>query len=348
MRFFSFAAEIRLKIYAELLVHSEPIKITADYTFSPTRLRGTKGRVHPQILRVNKLALSEASPLLYSQNRFWFPERRDPACNDWIDQVAPFLACIGPIHAGLVQYIGIEFVGVDDHEDQNPELESKLQERYKLLQFIHDTCPCIRTIHMMLDLSVESAGIAWYITTDILRNYDKCLQIIPSLEDVVVVITADEVSLADELNPDDPDDWDEVDFLAHQMRDEYGWRVNINRAGSGTPQVYASDDWDDSEGEGQYGSYVGQQVAQRIRAEILSEMRSQTKPLSGSDELEGSEGGPGSDETERARLVAGEKVHTLLVERMLNEGYELNLQDKTWHASQDWLPWAPIPLSPSI
>jgi len=255
MRFFSFATEIRLKIYADLLVHSGPIKITADYTFSPTQLRGTKGRVHPQILRVNKLASIEASPLLYSQNRFWFPERRDPACNDWIDQVAPFLACIGPIHAGLIQYIGIEFIGVDDREDRNPELEPKLQERYKLLQLICDTCPCIRTIHMVLDLSVESAGMAWYITTDILKNYDRCLQAIPLLEDVVVDITADE------LNPDDPDDWDEVDFLAHQIRDGYGWRVNINRPSSSAPQVHASDDEDDSEGEGQYGSYMGQQVA---------------------------------------------------------------------------------------
>jgi hypothetical protein len=346
--FFSFAAEIRLKIYAELLVHSGPIKITADYTFSPTRLRGTKGRLHPQILRVNKLASIEASPLLYSQNRFWFPERRDPACNNWIDQVAPFLACIGPIHAGLIQYIGIEFVGVDDHEDQSPELEPKLRERYKLLQLICDTCPCIRTIHMVLDLSVESAGMAWYITMDILRNYDKHLQAIPSLDDVVVDITADEVIPADELNPDDLDDWDEVDFLAHRMRDEYRWRVNINRPGSGAPQVHASDDGDNSEEEGQYGSYMGQQVAQRIRAEILSEMRSQTNPLSGSDESEEVEGGPVSDETERASLVAEERIHTLLVERMRDEGYELNLQDKTWHASQEWLPWAPIPLYTSI
>jgi hypothetical protein len=73
--FFNFAAEIRLKIYEELLVLSEPItfKATCDPSWPPLFLSKRYG-LCPALLRANKRVQHEASPLLYSGNRFGFSD----------------------------------------------------------------------------------------------------------------------------------------------------------------------------------------------------------------------------------------------------------------------------------
>jgi hypothetical protein len=71
MNFFDLHTEIRLKIYSELLVHSESIVFVADYgPPSPPLLRSKRDSLYPALLRVNKNVYSEASPPLYSNNRF--------------------------------------------------------------------------------------------------------------------------------------------------------------------------------------------------------------------------------------------------------------------------------------
>jgi hypothetical protein len=65
MNFFGFVTEIRLKIYSELLVLSEPIVFVADYgPPSPPLFRSKRDGLYPALLRVNKKAHREASPLL--------------------------------------------------------------------------------------------------------------------------------------------------------------------------------------------------------------------------------------------------------------------------------------------
>jgi hypothetical protein len=73
--FFHFAAEIRLKIYEELLVLSEPItfRTIQDPSWPPLCLSKRYG-LCPAVLRVNKRVQCEARPLLYSSNRFRFSD----------------------------------------------------------------------------------------------------------------------------------------------------------------------------------------------------------------------------------------------------------------------------------
>lgn len=67
--FFNFAGEIRNKVYEELLSVSEPIIIESG----PRRLYMVAiSCPYSAILLANKRANSEASPLLYSRNRFEF------------------------------------------------------------------------------------------------------------------------------------------------------------------------------------------------------------------------------------------------------------------------------------
>ncbi|KAF7886626.1 uncharacterized protein EAF01_011304 [Botrytis porri] len=72
LHFFDLAIEIRLKIYNELLIASDssPLEIKSSET-SPSYLIPSK-RYHlcPAILRSNKQVHLEASPILYSSNKF--------------------------------------------------------------------------------------------------------------------------------------------------------------------------------------------------------------------------------------------------------------------------------------
>lgn len=71
MNIFDIAREIRLKIYSELLVLSEPIVFIADYGPSSSPLfRSKRDGLYPALLRINNRMYSKANTLLYSNNRF--------------------------------------------------------------------------------------------------------------------------------------------------------------------------------------------------------------------------------------------------------------------------------------
>ena len=75
MHIFDIPSEIRLKIYSELLVLLEPIVFVAGYgPPSPPLLRSKGDGLCPVLLHINKRMYSEANTLLYSNNRFRFPE----------------------------------------------------------------------------------------------------------------------------------------------------------------------------------------------------------------------------------------------------------------------------------
>ena len=75
MHIFDIPSKIRLKIYLELLVLSEPIVFIADYGLCPPLLfRSQREGLCPALLRINKMIYHEANTLLYSNNRFQLPE----------------------------------------------------------------------------------------------------------------------------------------------------------------------------------------------------------------------------------------------------------------------------------
>jgi hypothetical protein len=73
MKFFGFPYEIRLKIYSEFLIRSDPIVFVTNYNPpSPFLFRSKREGLYSIFLRVNKKIHSEASLFLYSNNRFRF------------------------------------------------------------------------------------------------------------------------------------------------------------------------------------------------------------------------------------------------------------------------------------
>ncbi|KAH9904766.1 hypothetical protein F4778DRAFT_44750 [Xylariomycetidae sp. FL2044] len=69
------ATEIRLSIYSSLLIGSEPVSLETGRSFeSPLLKLGPRGELYPAVLRVNKQIYSEAVSILYTGNRFEFPD----------------------------------------------------------------------------------------------------------------------------------------------------------------------------------------------------------------------------------------------------------------------------------
>jgi hypothetical protein len=105
MDFFSLPANVRLQIYSELLVCSKRIVFVADFGPSSPRLfRSSKDGLCPALLCVSKRVQSEARQLLYSHNRFQFPDVFLKSTH-----IAPFLGQIGS-QASLLRHICMSFL----------------------------------------------------------------------------------------------------------------------------------------------------------------------------------------------------------------------------------------------
>jgi hypothetical protein len=184
MNFFGFPNEIRLKIYSELLIHSDPIVFVADYgPPSPPLFRSKRDGLCPA-LRVNKKVHSEASPLLYSNKRFRFPDiftLTPSAMNS--PHIAPFLRQIG-FQASLIRHICITFPTFDDYRHDRARLH---EAHIKNLELIRDTCTSITTLDLSLPLDCANYAFGDSpIAQEALDLLDTRFKAIPSLKEIIV------------------------------------------------------------------------------------------------------------------------------------------------------------------
>jgi len=143
--FFNFPGEIRNKIYEEALMLSEPIILVAMqpcsgiYGLALPRNSLEFGllRLCPAILLANKRAHREASPLLYSRNRF----RLDKGF------LKLFLDDIGPQNASFLRHICIAFPAFDDYHLGSITLK---EDSIRTLERIRDNCTNLATLETSL------------------------------------------------------------------------------------------------------------------------------------------------------------------------------------------------------
>ena len=199
------AREIRLQIYSELLVLSEPIVFVADYgPLSPPLFRSKRDGLCPALLRVNKMMYSEASTLLYSNNRFRFPE----VCTSTVDSahIAPFLRQIGS-QASHIRHICIPFPTFMWTPPGSADIHSKN------LDFVRETCTGIRTFELLVSPGHAYTLCNSPIAAKGLGLLDNYFNIIPSLKEIVINFEAH--------SEEDPSD-----DLTRKMH-HYGWTVKV-------------------------------------------------------------------------------------------------------------------------
>ncbi|KAH0556305.1 hypothetical protein GP486_005767 [Trichoglossum hirsutum] len=147
MDLFRFPTEIRLQIYSELLVSSERIVFAAEFaTPSPPLFRPKRNGLWPALLRANKMVYSEASPLLYSNNCFQFPNGFASGNAIWAAYYSPFINKIGS-QASFIRYICITTPTAFDSKHGRARLHDY---HVKNLKLIRDTCTSLTTFELYL------------------------------------------------------------------------------------------------------------------------------------------------------------------------------------------------------
>jgi hypothetical protein len=212
MGIFDIATELRLQIYSELLVLSEPINFVQDFGTSPVLRRSRENRLYPAILRVSRVVYDEAIQLLYSKNYFRFPEvfssvRSAPTHA----HIAPFLDQIGR-QAMLIRHIRIPFPSFDFPVPERAKLHEVHIEDLELIGKNTN----VKTLELLI--TTEHCNYAlcdWPIASEALSILDERLRAIHSLEEVVI-------------NFEEYPGCDPGDFLTKRMHD-MGWTIEIIR-----------------------------------------------------------------------------------------------------------------------
>lgn len=213
MNLFDFPAELRLKIYSELLVLPEPIVFVADSGSPSPLFLSRRYNLWPALLRVNKKVHDEAISLLYSDNCFQFPDIfiriGFGRGGTYGAHMTPFLREIGS-QTNLIRRIRMNFPTFEDYSSGTARLH---EARIKNLELIRETCASITT----LELSLNSCLLNFTdgALDQALDLLDAHLQTISSLKKIVIkaeVIDYDDFS----------------DDLERKMRD-CGWTVEVTK-----------------------------------------------------------------------------------------------------------------------
>ena len=213
MGFLDVATEIRLKIYSELLVCSEPILVADHSPLLPPLFRSRKDGLHPAVLRLSKMVYSEASPLLYSNNRFRFPEVFGSTSSvPTHAHVAPFLIQIR-LQARLLHHICIPFPTFDPPIPDRARLD---EAHVKNLELIRKTCTNIKTLETLIEPEHCNYALSHSaIAAEALDVLNTRFQAIHSLKEIIINF---------EKYPEE----DPSDDLTKKMRD-MGWTVRVTR-----------------------------------------------------------------------------------------------------------------------
>jgi hypothetical protein len=221
MGFLDIDTKIRLQIYSELLLPSEPIKFVADFgPPSPPLFRSRRDGLCPAVLRVCRTVYDEAIPLLYSNNRFQFPEvfgstRSMPTHA----HIAPFLIQIG-LQAKLIHYICIPFPTFDYPVPERAGLDEVHVEN---LELIRKTCTNIKTLELLVPVEHRNYALGnCAIASEALDLLNTRIKAMHSLKEIVV-------NFEEYTKPDPSDDTsdDSSDDLTTKKMRDIGWTIQI-------------------------------------------------------------------------------------------------------------------------
>ena len=233
MDFFNLPAEIRLQIYEELLVLSEPIIFPPYRPFFPYQRYG----LCPSLLRTNKGVHREASPMLYSRNCFEFseptPSRAQRLHANYASAFTSFLSRTGDQNASFIRHLHIGFPAFEKPGLIGPALRLK-EDSIKALELIRDKCTSIAR----LDTSLQDEDDLWLfesykadsVVEAAFTSLDARFKEISSLKEVNVHI----ISYDGPSNGYDGPSNGPSNGLMKKMRD-CGWTVNATLENLGDP-----------------------------------------------------------------------------------------------------------------
>lgn len=186
MHLFDLPAEIRLKIFSELLVLEEPISLVLEYStpLRAVRRRQRGDQLSPALLRLNKQAHAEAGAVLYSQNIFRFPNLWKNISSKEIVHSGVFLGQIGT-NASLIRHISFP-CPPNSAETDSCGFFQLSGGFVRNLELIRDTCTSLNTLQLTMPMYVNIMFAQWPIAATLLDLLAPHLKEISSLENVVI------------------------------------------------------------------------------------------------------------------------------------------------------------------
>ncbi|KAK8080785.1 hypothetical protein PG997_008603 [Apiospora hydei] len=230
MDFFRFPGEVRNMVYRALLVYPDnAILISYERQLSGSikltfydRAFGRRNFLEPAVLRLNKQARLEASPVLYSQNHFdlrnvdEFNMAKDRRCEYMLSF---FASIIGRDNAGLIRHVTVQFPHVPEHNGCILSA-SWLTERSNIPRLLASDYGCVETVEMALGEHGEVQGLGIDNAKEVdqgLALIDTQLRSMPSLKNIVA-----NVFMKDYMH------YGLVDFVTASLRDgmvSRGWTL---------------------------------------------------------------------------------------------------------------------------
>ncbi|KAL2066970.1 hypothetical protein VTL71DRAFT_1394 [Oculimacula yallundae] len=226
--FLTLPRELRDKIYELCLLSEEPINPWID--FNPRQ------ELTPGLLRTNKTVHTEASSLLYGQNRFDF-------ATGTAEDVASFLETIGRNNAGSIRSIRVDFPNLRDLEPSKVCLEETSD---GMLANIQDSCVNLTTLTTFLDstnameVKLEALDSPKTVAEALTLVHSR-FKAISSLREIIIEVYEDGPS----------------DYIRREM-ENHGWTFDKTRYvedwGSGRHFSDFEDDYgyDDDDGDDDY------------------------------------------------------------------------------------------------
>lgn len=190
MSLLSLPVELRLKIYAMILVYRSS---SVNWVFHFNTAVAPTTPPDLALLRVCRTIRSEASMVFYSKNSFMFGDRRlayteseggDKTVTT-VPAIADFIQQIGPVNAAHLRHIRITFPTAWEYDGAASKVT--LHEEYlKILRLIRDSCPALGRLEFkswdVFDLDNPAEAIA------VLRAMDaEAPRLMPSLREIKVL-----------------------------------------------------------------------------------------------------------------------------------------------------------------
>jgi hypothetical protein len=186
MLFLELPTEIRLKIYAELLVVEESIPLVLVYSTPPraVRRRQRGDELSPAVLRLNKHIHDEAGPVLYSHNVFRFPNFMKNLGSKEIIHIGVFLSQIGS-NADLIRHISLPYSHTAVVRDSSGFFQ--LPPGFiRNLELIRDACTSLSSLQLTLPMYINIVFSEWRTAASMLDLLAPLFKDIPSLETVII------------------------------------------------------------------------------------------------------------------------------------------------------------------
>ncbi|KAF7591583.1 hypothetical protein BBP40_001331 [Aspergillus hancockii] len=186
--FFRLPIEIRKNIYQRVLIVPHPLYLFQDPGCQVETFAPEKPYRWLALLYTNRQISDEARAVLYGMNHFALQE----ATQRQGSLLKSFLTCIGPVNAGLLSHLCIDFPATERIDGQSGDLKLR-DDSLQSLELLQRECTNLKTLETLI-YGQNSGGlmkedqISFTFLREIFLKIDAQFKEIASLEKIIVRI----------------------------------------------------------------------------------------------------------------------------------------------------------------